>query len=285
MGVVTWKDISTSKVYRFLIGSSKREFTVHSAVVEGQSDAFNTLVNNTAFREANDGCAELEEVDEGVFASFVQYVYTGDYDFPDHGMDPVTGRKPGLEVALAALHSPVNRGSSYRGIWEDEETPTPEPSQPPPDDSLMSQLFRDPEPGLEDDPQGSGSDSSDTTASMFDPTANTARPLLHHARLYVFADCYQISRLAQIAHDNLEKQLGALKQKPFDRISVDVTITLLAYAYQEPRPKALRSLLVQDVSRKVDKLWIYGSFREIPEAHAELGAELVGEMAKRLRSS
>ncbi|KAH6613678.1 hypothetical protein B0J18DRAFT_470015 [Chaetomium sp. MPI-SDFR-AT-0129] len=275
MGVVTWKDISTSKVYRFLIGPSKREFTVHSAVVEKQSKVLNTFVNNTAFREANDGCAELTEVDEEVFTSFVQYAYTGDYDFPDYGLDPVA------KATIAAARETSEKLMAARGALKKKrlkasDEPPSESSEPAADNGSFywRNMYQTPNPPGASD-----------TASTSDQTADTARPLLHHARLYVFADCYQISRLAQIAHDNLEKQLGALKQKPFDRISVDVTITLLAYAYQEPRPKALRSLLVQDVSRKVDKLWIYGSFREILEAHAELGAELVGEMVKRLRSS
>lgn len=269
-------------MYRFLIGPSKREFTVHSAVVEKQSEALNTLVNNKAFREANDGCAELEEVDEEVFTSFVQYAYTGDYDFPDLGIRPVTKIDPVVQPAVAApLECPNCSMSSYAMKKKKKLKVTEEP--PPKSSSAadFDSLFWLDRPGAfwpEDGSHGAGD-----TAGTSGPISDTVRPLLHHARLYVFADCYQISRLAGIAHDNLEKQLDALRQKPIDRISVDATVTLLTYAYEEPRPEALRSLLVRDASRGVERLWLNWTFREVVERHAELGATLVGEMVKRLR--
>ncbi|MBE3041962.1 BTB/POZ domain-containing protein [Candidatus Bathyarchaeota archaeon] len=73
---------AASEHFTFVVGTSKRKFSIHSAIVAHQSRALSTLVNGD-FKEAVYRCVEWDDIDEHTFHSFWQYAYSGDYDVPD----------------------------------------------------------------------------------------------------------------------------------------------------------------------------------------------------------
>ncbi|KAK2925298.1 BTB/POZ domain [Fusarium oxysporum f. sp. vasinfectum] len=82
MELVSNKAVATSKPFRFLIGPHQTEYTIHSSLVAHQSPALAAMVNEKS-QESREYSVKWDDVDEMVFNSFWQFVYTGDYDTPE----------------------------------------------------------------------------------------------------------------------------------------------------------------------------------------------------------
>ncbi|EXL90481.1 hypothetical protein FOIG_16273 [Fusarium odoratissimum NRRL 54006] len=82
MELVSNKAVATSKPFRFLIGPHQTEYTIHSSLVAHQSPALAAMVNGKS-QESREYSVKWDDVDEMVFNSFWQFVYTGDYDTPE----------------------------------------------------------------------------------------------------------------------------------------------------------------------------------------------------------
>jgi hypothetical protein len=79
---VTRDSFIGSRPFRFLIGPDKKTVYVHTELVVQHSSALAALVSGR-MAEAKESCAFLEDVDEGTFVRFVEYMYTNDYPVPD----------------------------------------------------------------------------------------------------------------------------------------------------------------------------------------------------------
>ncbi|KAK4033364.1 hypothetical protein C8A01DRAFT_40192 [Parachaetomium inaequale] len=262
MEPILWDKILASKLYRFSIGPQKREFTVHSALVEIQSPALNTFVNNTKFKEAGDGHAELEDVEVETFVAFTEYAYTGKYGGAD-------------APALAAPAAPPPRYDAYSRAYTNGAYRTPKVSR------LWATFTTAVSAACPADHQP-----CTNTANKLpgDGCADVRPVLLRHARLYVFADCYGISRLMDLSFYNLGQVLVAfdLVDHNMREIRVEVIVALLRYCYDDPTPELLKSLVVRYAACNAERLWESKSFQELLAAHAELAAALVGLMVERL---
>lgn len=73
--------VAHSKPCKFLIGTDKKEFTIHSALVAKQSKALQVLVNGP-FKESTDSSVVWADVEEDTFVSFWEFIYTEDYNIP-----------------------------------------------------------------------------------------------------------------------------------------------------------------------------------------------------------
>jgi hypothetical protein len=71
----------TSDPFLFIVGQEKTEFHAHSDVISRLSSSLSTLVHGNMV-EARNHTAILEDVDEDLFACFIQYAYTGNYSEP-----------------------------------------------------------------------------------------------------------------------------------------------------------------------------------------------------------
>src|SRR5271154_6137439 len=111
---VTRDSFIASHPFRFLIGPDKKTFYVHTELVVQHSSALAALVSGR-MAEAKESCAFLEDVDEGTFVRFVEYMYTNDYSVPD----PV----------IVQMASDSTFGNGQDGI---EETAAVDEPQPPP---------------------------------------------------------------------------------------------------------------------------------------------------------
>ncbi|KAK1755496.1 hypothetical protein QBC47DRAFT_380525 [Echria macrotheca] len=262
--VATFEEIISSRIYKFTVGPNKREFSIHSALVSAQSVAFDRFVNS-AFKEAADFHAKLESVSEETFVLFAQYAYTGSYKLV--GIES----KPPVKMEL--------------------DTSRPEPAKPEP--------VPEPVPEQEDDPWAAFSSMPKKKKKVVTPenalwkeftnACSTAiqpvtRPgavshngniLLSHARLYVFADCYDMPRLADMSFDKLGLALLKLDVTPE---AVTHIIELLRYAYDEPAPEKLQNHLALYATCKASVLWADKKFRELVATHSDLAVAILGIM-------
>src|ERR1700733_507674 len=79
---VTRDSFISSHPFRFLIGPDKKTFYIHTELVAQHSSTLGALVSGP-MAEAKENCAILEDVDEGTFVRFAEYMYTNDYSVPD----------------------------------------------------------------------------------------------------------------------------------------------------------------------------------------------------------
>jgi len=272
--------IATSKPFLFAIGPSKREFTIHSALIAAQSPALDRLINSD-FSEAQSCHVDLDTVDEGTFLRFVQYAYTGEYDDsvvaehqPDASPDDGSGSTSGLgepqeeeaikdEVDTPAPESPVN--------WYDLK-PKKKKKVTVPKVVIFQSLgekFASKTAGL----NGAGDVSPQCEIT---PLRTELIPNLYlsHAKVFVFADYWGITRLRGLALQKLGKALGevnVMKSKKKAEI-----VELVEYCFEDVRPEELVSLVLLYAGYKLRQLWGSERFREVFGRYGELAAGLVG---------
>lgn len=68
-------------MFRFLVDKHQQLVTIHTVLVARQSPTLNALVSGS-MGEVETGTARWEDVDEGTFARWAQFMYTGDYTSP-----------------------------------------------------------------------------------------------------------------------------------------------------------------------------------------------------------
>ena len=71
-----------SRPFHFVVGEESTCFYAHTDLIAQQSPTLAALVTG-GMKEANGGCARLDDVDSDTFSRFLEFVYTGDYTVPD----------------------------------------------------------------------------------------------------------------------------------------------------------------------------------------------------------
>ncbi|KXX80954.1 Rho-related BTB domain-containing protein 3 [Madurella mycetomatis] len=251
MEAIDWEKIASSKLFKFFVGPERREFMVHSAIVARQSRVLNTLVNGN-FSEAPEGHATLESVDEQTFVSFIQYAYTGDYSekWPQRPDTPGEATSMRSQPNTASISCTCSQRQQEPSLWK----------------TFKSTVNK--------------------RQSIFHPRPNTDAKqdytdvFISHARLYIFADCYQISDLMCLTLSKLGQTLVLFKL--YTRRVKDV-VKLLEYCFGNPAPDELRSMLAVYTACKIEKMSKNESFKQLLMAENELSARLVEELIHRLR--
>ncbi|KAL2143314.1 hypothetical protein VTI28DRAFT_10557 [Corynascus sepedonium] len=249
--------IASSKVYRFSVGPFKREFAIHSALVETQSPILNTFVNNANFKEAVDGRAELKNVDEQTFAAFVEYAYTGTYSAASTTKFSVADDDSEHRSQLQGDFIPHNavRNKSAR------KAEMPKLRQ-----KLLQVITdacpRDYRPRI---------DARDVPHAA----AGDLELLLYHVRIYIFAECYGVSRLMDLSFYNLGQMLVGSELRKGEEVDVEDLAILLRYCYDEPAPETLKLLLLRYTACNLKKVWKSGSFQKLLLAHHDVAIALL----------
>lgn len=273
------------------MGQHRREFTIHSALVAHQSPALNTLVNGE-LREARDGHAIWESVDEQTFVRFSQFAYTGDYDdaepnlklpqdLTDIERDDSDLQAAGSSRDRENTYTPPEYGEYWAAskkkrfkkaqvFWEPPEEP---PSSPVSKREHLWDGFK----------RRSYLDSS-PNSSVPAPTHNEAyldytEVFLSHSRLYVFAECYGIPGLIKLSLHKLHRTLVSFS---LHEERLDDIVELLRYCYADAVPDQLRELVVPYAACNVEKLWNSEEFRKLLETYGELSMTLIGSLLRRL---
>lgn len=71
--------IIESKIYKFVVGHRKKEYSIHGAVLSGLSKPLKVLLEGP-YKEAQELRVEWPDVDEETFVRFIQWAYTKNYD-------------------------------------------------------------------------------------------------------------------------------------------------------------------------------------------------------------
>ncbi|KAF5644796.1 hypothetical protein F25303_5847 [Fusarium sp. NRRL 25303] len=211
------KSIAKSKVFTFIVGPDKTEFTIHAALVAKQSPVLNVLVNGP-FKEALEQRVEWIDLQEDVFLSFWEFAYTGNYTNTVQENGYEEDRDPAEEelshwgkfwANYVRLHSGVSGTNSrdtprLNRLWQVFVYKYAPISQPP-------------------DAENIGADT-----------------LLHHAQVCVFADRYCIDKLMDVAMDKLFIALEATIPWGY---SWDPVMELLVMASGKFVPMKLRQMV------------------------------------------
>ncbi|KAL2022226.1 hypothetical protein VTK56DRAFT_5836 [Thermocarpiscus australiensis] len=257
---ISWEKIASSKPYTFFVGPTKREFTLHSALVASLSPALDKLVNGP-FKEAAEGKAELRDVDEQTFIRFTEFAYTGDY----------------AEIPFLASHldwcnkmNRANEGGSTRSqplfrVRRQDSTSTSSKLW-----GEFKSTIRVPS-NFEFHTKAENRDGGDDFAEVF----------LFHARLFVFADCYGISKLMELSLRKLGRALAALELDNRHE-GAKAVVRLLQYCFDNPTPESLRSLVLLYTACVARKIWPSSTFQDFFKTHDDFKMALMATLVEAL---
>jgi hypothetical protein len=257
------------------------------------------MMNNEHMKEAQEGSAVLEDVEDDTFVGFCEFAYTGDY------RSRMMERRPEIEN---------NIGAGYgTGVeWEEGVVPTPpEASEPTMADepTMVDEITAAPTEywdfgelnrrrtterripitkaerlwsdfkSLEfEDKHLHESDKQLPAANgCLSSASQTVESLLYHAKIYLFAEKYLIDNLRIFSLRKLHASL-----QDFDltlQTSGDI-LELLEFAYthtarQESSENELRALVVHYAACKIEILKKNVNLRSLLEANGEMGCDLL----------
>lgn len=243
-------------------------------------------MNNDHMREAKEGLAILEDVEEDTFVGFCEYAYTGDY------VSRIIERTPDIEVNDAAPveSEEVRYAAAVEWAEEEEALAPPEPlaEEAPSDywgfrggknakttkaEQLWSNFknleFKDKNPDISDEKSGMGN--KDFTSAF--PTAVS---LLYHTKLYIFAEKYLVDNLRILC---LRKLHANLRDFELTVHTSEDILEILEFAYkntarQESGDNELRTLIVHYAACKAEVLKRNTNLRSLLEANGEMACDL-----------
>ncbi|KAI9886655.1 MAG: hypothetical protein M1823_001569 [Watsoniomyces obsoletus] len=304
MSFESWNDFLGSTPFRFIIGPDKKLCTIHAALIAQQSDPLGTLVNGP-MSESQAGEVILPDVDEGTFIRFGQFAYNKDYTPGNPEIlldaskieagDGTQADDEGWSVAVAAIpDEPLAGGtSSGPGIHGGSSSQSPRlvkaeggprrllrhlPTTKPKKDLLWeefkSQVF----------PHKTGFSSTGEPRKNCEPEEDYTPVFLSHARLYVFANQWNIRDLMNLTLHRLQQ---TLLEFTIYKERVGDVVALLQYTYEHTPPLShnvdrLRQLVVRYAACVVEKLAGHEQFQNLLEGGLGLAKDLFAQMLKRL---
>ncbi|KAI9894747.1 MAG: hypothetical protein M1814_002104 [Vezdaea aestivalis] len=270
-------------------------------------------------KEARERCATLEDVDQSTFSRFAQYIYTGDYDPAHPEMSPensptikpdstssggksyqvdIDEQHPVTPVTpIEALEAPppapdVSRDwneshswgfstnvkkpkkNKFRNLNEPEEEPEVKPLRSK--KSIMWDRFegRNPTTFTSTLPSRKNSNACENYTEVF----------LCHARLYVFADKYDIQPLRQLSLHKLHRTL--VEFTLYSERTGDV-VELVRYSYSNTTETMsqcddLTTLVIRYVACVVKDLAKDSEFRSLLREASSISEDLVVRLLERL---
>ncbi|KAF5978835.1 btb poz fold [Fusarium coicis] len=279
--------VATSQPFRFLIGSLQTEYTIHSALVAHQSPALDAMVNGK-FQESRECAVKWDDVDEIVFNSFWQFVYTGDYDTPEPlpttQNDPSQGDqisntadKPIEEEPTAEEEIEAEAAAAWDPFVEEEVQTT---AELPVADAETDQGKKgsDQKSRLWDEflcSWGAPREAVDIDISLKDQ----ANHLVHHAKVFMLADRYGVKRLTEISCGKLYDRLIDLYKKGGDYNNME---ELVRFTSEELVPDRLKNMVIDFSACVVENLWEIKRFHELLEQDSVLSKALIGGLLRRL---
>ena len=223
---------------------------------------------NGHMAEAQQGFAVLNEVDEGTFTRFAQWAYSGYYISEKHEVKPNTTHKGHTPAQDVTEYMPTQEEVKWESLWP-EIGRSRDSSKRYLIDSFRSKY----EKYLR----------SSSSLRLPRPNENVAEDytnvFLSHARVYVFADQYDVQGLKSCAIKELHLALANYTLYP-DRTG-DI-IALIRYIYSNTGEsvsgvKDLRSVLKEYMSCEMDNLMKDSTFKELM---FEDGGALLGDFMK-----
>ncbi|KAI1334984.1 hypothetical protein F5Y15DRAFT_399206 [Xylariaceae sp. FL0016] len=295
---LSFEQIAASRPFRILVGTQKREFTIHASLLASISPPLERLVNNN-MKESKDGLAEWPEVDEASFVQFCEFAYTGSYQ----NLQPICNEAEAEAEAVEDEPGPdPPMDENIEGNVYQEETKdfhnnwngmvSRKKKKCKKSLRLEKEEFWPPSPGSLWQRFESLSYTVSPAPTEPDPKIDLLRDwyfdnvFLSHARMYVLADYYDIDKLAKLSLQKLHSIL-ALARSPSNSFSASDIIPVLEYCFTSTVNKGgvqdeLRALLVRYVACRVEGLWEDDAFQDVLERFGELSRAVVGALRERL---
>ena len=271
--------------------------------------------------EAKEGCAWLEDVEESTFIRFSQYAYTGDYIAadPEVLLDASTIALPPSEsdfkfdinetvaIAVEERWDPIST-TIPPNVEVEQAADDPEPEQALIDaasrgfsaSKSKKKIFK--KRMVDDGWEIPSSTRKEKLWNVFQHRTNAvSTPQFHprknrescedytdvflcHARLYVFAEKYDIVSLRKLSLSKLHQTLCVFT---LYKERVGDIVTLLQYSYantahRSPTYDRLRSLVILYAACVVEDLVPSSDFKALLEEPGELASDLVVEIINRL---
>ncbi|KAG6062522.1 hypothetical protein E4U32_002237 [Claviceps aff. humidiphila group G2b] len=252
-----YEGILKSPTFKFVVGEAKEELFLYSALVASKSEVLGKMINGP-FIEGQQGYVTLADEDVRTITAFAEFAFTGDYQIK---LD--TSEKPG--------------GRPHR----------PRPGDP--DDADRVRVLERPSNthwemftlGKEYGNFGS----STNHKILSDPKSvytSHSRFLIAHAKIFIFADCYGVAGLLDLAMQKLHKALCGF-QLSLERIG-DI-LDLVRFCYERPCPDKLKRLVASYSAAIVDsrgKNVAAECFRGLMKERGDFAADMAWFMACRL---
>ncbi|KAG5916578.1 hypothetical protein E4U42_007594 [Claviceps africana] len=246
-----YESIVTSPPFKFIVGATKTDFFLHAALVASQSRALDRMINGP-FAEGQQGHVVLAEEDTRTVAAFAEFLYKGDYHFPSDMAPPDSVPKTMSKRAKA--------NASHQEEWSR------------PGNEHWSKFTQNPAYGYD-----KSSATPVLNAGSLD--ADYSEFFIAHAKVFVFADCYGVEGLAELAMQKLHAALCGFR---LSRERLDDVLALVRFCYERPGPDKLRRLVASYTAGIVDSASPADCFRGVLQERGDFAADVAWFLACRL---
>ena len=295
--------ILASRPFEFIVGTNEKLFTVHSALVAHHSKPLNALINGHMI-ESNAGRVNLANVDEATFVLFCEFAYTRDYtsqeleillsaddvkvedqEYLDAGDSPTEPQESQTQLAFQAWQA------ARSDVHMDEVAVPAKPvkakvtpfgplsTKKKKQDRMWIKFQRRQYPVSLAQPF--------SPPQNHEPCEDFSGVFLAHAKLYVFADQWDVRPLRNLVLYKLHQTLCNFTL--YQERVVDI-VELLEYAYDNEHIKdrqgktvdQLRVLLCSYVACALEDLRKSEDFEDLLEEKGALGHDIIDQLTKHL---
>ena len=274
------RSIFASKPFTFIVQG--KPLHVHAALISDCSEPLDRMINGQ-MSEAQQGFALLEDVDEGTFVRFIRWAYSKDYPAAEYILaeagDETSAQASKSETSketVVAIEDPDNDWGSFSTKKDKKKKKHSSSSKGGLRESFISQY-----------------DSSWGTFSTFllpaprgnkSPLEDYTEVFLGHARIYVFAEKYDIQSLKKLALDKLQHTLSIFTLYP-ERVG-DV-MALLKYVYANTAETLdgtddIRTMLAHYIGTEMEVLIKDGEIKDLMLEDGEMLGDFLKMFALRV---
>ena len=281
-----------SPPFKFIVGGTS--FYIHASIISQHSKPLERMINGH-MAEAQQGFAVLKDVDEGTFIRFAQWAYHesnsgAEYERePDNNQEEFTpSMKKDRRFAIWSKVEDLQQddededGLLAPSMWHPQKISKKRHTTG--SSSLMRPIRQDLKQAFLERKCTIGRNTISTRPPQAnkDPTEDYASVFLSHARLYVFAEQYDIQPLKNLALEELQLSLASYN---LNAERTGDIISLLRYIYANTRESVAgvedpRTLLTAYLGYEMDTLMEDKAFEELM---SEDGGALLGDFVKAVK--
>lgn len=281
-----------SPTFKFIVGGTP--FYIHASIISQHSKPLERMINGH-MAEAQQGFAVLKDVDEGTFIRFAQWAYHEANSGAEYERKPDNNQKE--STPSKQKKRPFATSSKVEDLQQNDEDEldlmarrmcrtetTSKKRRTTGSSSLMRPIRQDLKEAFLERKCTVGRDTISTRPPRAnnDPTEDYTSVFLSRARLYVFAEQYDIQPLGTLALGELQLSLASYNLYAYRTGDI---ISLLRYIYANTGESVagvedLRTLLTAYMGYEMDTLMEDKAFEELM---SEDGGALLGDFVKAVK--
>lgn len=289
--------VASSPTCQFIVGPEKRVYLVHAGLIAHHSPVLQLIMED--LNEPVKWAFLWDSVDEAIFLSLWQFLYTGTYSFGPtpaerpltprdysggrdscytpyshhHGSDSPDNTPPASLILQFRQVDPEMPSIEARFSWEDECVFGQPSIRRWANKGQMWNNFK--QLRLENDLVLKG-----TQKCQYGHEGLThAQTFIHHAKVYMLAEEYQFTQLMCVSLKKLHK---ALADFDLESRTCDGPVELMQICFTGSSPEKLKDLLVHYAAINVRVLWMNENFRGLVKGSGDFSESLMGYVLDRL---